>query len=234
MRLDAPDFQEAWVDELNSLFLGPLSETSGPAGFMGSELGAGTTSLAAACAQRVAKSGRNVLLIDFDISHWLGIDQIPDLSVATELSCYYRYHDSGPDRLHVPIFDPLPRWLDDPAAFRTMLDEQIEAYDLVLLDIPSPEEVLTGFSPLVAAKACELLYLVCLPQRLTRSGLSQLAATLGSAQVGVSGLILNDRYNPTLGAELARQARRIRRLLPRLSRKLEGRALGWDFINEQV
>jgi hypothetical protein len=57
---------------------------------------------------------------------------------------------------------------------------------------------------------------------------------LEASRIELAGLILNDRFNPTLAAELAREAGRLRIVAPRMSRWLARKALGSRFLSERT
>lgn len=115
---------------------------------------------------------------------------------------------------------------------RTVLHSELAAYEAVFVDLPP----LLGdaddrLNPLAAAAACDALLLVCVSGEIEAAELSGSMTVLQRAGVSVTGLVLNDVNNPTLGQEMAREARRLERILPSLSGWLSRKALRSRFLD---
>ena len=75
----------------------------------------------------------------------------------------------------------------------------------------------------LTARSADAVVLVCLGGKSTKESIDAAKAALGPANI--VGVVVNGRDQPTVGAELAREARRATRLFPKLSRRLAERAL---------
>lgn len=110
--------------------------------------------------------------------------------------------------------------------------EEFVQYDAVVIDIPAvPSIDATCLNGAAAAAACDGVLLVCLSGELSREELNASLDALANTEAKLLGTVLNDMKYPTLGAELAREALRFRRYLPRFSRWLERKALASVLLN---
>lgn len=171
--------------------------------------GEGTSLIARALWQRAGDAGRGALLL------------------GTRGAGHAR-----PERLGN---SPLARWTPEdatlqawrePGAMRAALTELRADWDFVVVDAPALLERGHGTLPgVVAAAATEAALLVVLAGRTAASTLREARAALDAAGVRLAGVAMNDRDNPRLAAEMARQAGRLARFAPRWRGRIE-RALG--------
>lgn len=134
---------------------------------------------------------------------------------------------------------PLARWTPEeatlqhwrePGAMRAALSALRADWDVVVIDGPALLERSTGGVPgTVVAAAAEAALLVVLAGRTAASTLREARAALEAAGGRLAGIAMNDRDNPRLAAEMARQAGRLACFAPnwrgRLERVLGGSAL---------
>jgi hypothetical protein len=115
---------------------------------------------------------------------------------------------------------------------RSMLHEELADYEAIVVDLPP---VLDGtemrINPLAPIAACDGVYLVCMAGRVDRGSIERSMVLLAQSGARMLGVVVNEAQNPSLGAELAREARRLGRFAPGLSRWLERKALSVSFIN---
>jgi Mrp family chromosome partitioning ATPase len=130
-------------------------------------------------------------------------------------------------------FDVTTRFLfNNVERLRQSLGEELARYKAVIVDIPAlciaDSEHINGAA---AAAACDGVLLVCVSGRITRAELIKGASALNSAKANVLGTVLNDVDCPTLGAEIAREARRLEPFAPRFANWVSGKALNSSFLN---
>lgn len=115
---------------------------------------------------------------------------------------------------------------------RRSFAEDLSAYDAVVVDTRPVPTVETAFiNGAAAAAACDAAVLLCMSGKVTRTEIAECHDALANAQVNLLGVVLNEMQNPTLGAELAREARRFQRIIPWFCRWLERKALASTFLN---
>jgi hypothetical protein len=138
----------------------------------------------------------------------------------------------GFDRL-VARFSPDARYLfNNVERLRRALGEDLAHYQAIIVDMPPvPANDVERVNGAAASAACDAVLLVCMSGRVSRNELNDCMDALANAQAKILGTILNDMQNPTLGAELAREARKMRRFFPRMANWLERKANSSVFLN---
>ena len=115
---------------------------------------------------------------------------------------------------------------------RLLLNDELADYQAIILDLPPIlDDQPNRINPLATMAAADGAYLVCLAGKVDRASISRTRSLLQQSGVSMLGVVVNDSENPTLGAELAREARRLRGILPALSRWLERKALASNMLN---
>ena len=110
--------------------------------------------------------------------------------------------------------------------------DDLAFYEVIIVDIPPvPANNVKYINGAAAAAACDGAILLCMSGRVSRSELVDAQEALANTQVGLLGVVLNEMENPTVGAEIAREARRFRRFCPGLARWLERMALASSLLN---
>jgi len=193
---------------------------------------AGVTSLCEQMARITALNGTRTLLVDMTrraedaapISLWQPCQGNAGQSVVQD--------PLGFDRL-TARFSANDRFIFSNADhLRRSFADDLAGYDAIVVDtrpVPSTESVFINGA--AAAAACDAAILLCMSGKVSRAELTECQDALANAQVNVLGVVLNEMQNPTLGAELAREARRLQRLVPPLSRWLQRKALASSFLN---
>ncbi|RYJ01661.1 MAG: hypothetical protein EON47_10045 [Acetobacteraceae bacterium] len=118
----------------------------------------------------------------------------------------------------------------DPARLREAVAGWLRDWDTVVIDTaPLVAGTAQGVPGLAAAAAAEASLLVILAGRTPTSAVREASQALRKAGARLLGTVMNDRDNPSLRAELERQALRLARLAPAmaagLARRIRGSAL---------
>ena len=120
----------------------------------------------------------------------------------------------------------------DIARLKKILHDDFKNFDIVIIDTPPAHDVNGHALPAtIVANACDIVLLLCVTANVTRSLIEEACANLRAVNAPLSGVIINRREQPTLGAEIAREARRFKRYFPKASAKLERSALASVLLN---
>jgi hypothetical protein len=190
-------------------------------GFVGATYSAGSSAVAQAVAGRMALTCRDVLYLDLTQPAVIPSDPaeiwLPGDGLARE-----RIDRTGLeyDRLVARPTSGTLFAFQDRELLRALFDRDLRDYQTIIVDLPLIDKE-ANVDGALAAVACDTVFLVCAAGRTDRQRLSHAIDALRSIQAPLSGLILNDHDNPTLGAELARQVHRFSRYLPRICHAAE-------------
>jgi hypothetical protein len=179
--------------------------------------GEGTTSLAEALTRRAALGGGRALYVNLDSgasAAGTGLAAPPDIILPGE--------QAGIGVLARPSADAANAWRD-PARLATQVAAWRAEWDHVVFDTaPILGRDLPGVPPLSVAAAAEATILVVLAGRTAASDLRDAHQRLDRAGARLIGTVLNDRDNPSLLAEMEREAGRLERIAPGLVRRIRG------------
>ena len=177
----------------------------------------GVSLVAELLAERCALGGAPTLLCDLSqrkadpsvYAHW----EPGDGSAGQ----FARADRLGFDRL-TPQPDQTNRFrFNDGAKLRVMFEHDLSRYTNIVVDLAALDAPRWGgIDAAVASTSCDSIMLVCHIGSLTRPALTAFADTLRKAGAPLVGIIANDQSSPTLGQEVAREARRFRRFAPGL------------------
>lgn len=186
------------------------------------EGGEGVTTLARALAERAAAVGIQTLYIDFNLNRPMIPGGSGLESEDTDQTLILPTGSAGLDVVPAPTRAANLLTLRDPARLRTALAGELAGYDLIVFDTSPVNAANRGNIPAEAvAAACDATLLVVLSGR-TRTAAAQAAAErLRTAGARLTGIVMNDRFAPTLADELCREAARLGRWLPGLSGRLQ-------------
>lgn len=222
---------EAWQPQIRKLALTSWGEGERVIAVAGVDGQSGVSTLCEGLAAFAARSGRRTALLDMAqplaaaTGGWR-LDSAP--------ASLIRHDPAGFDRLLV-AGETDGRSVTDIARLRHGMEEHLGGYDTIVADIAPLREIGTRAADgPAAAAACGRIYLVALAGQIDRSAFASTMSLLDASRIALAGLILNDRWNPTLAAELAREAGRLRIVAPRLSRWLARKALGSRFLSERT
>ena len=190
-------------------------------GLAGVSRDSGVSSLARALARRAAAGGQRALLIDASSSL---ISQSPERSPRATDDGYFHLD------LRPSPAERLP--LREVSRLRKLFSDSMRDFDFIVVDMPP---VLCGAEfPLpatIVANACDATMLVCMTGQMTNVDLQQALRTLKGANTDPCGVIVNHREQPTLGAEIAREAERIRPITPALADRVQQRMAVSKFLD---
>jgi protein-tyrosine kinase len=203
-----PDPQDA---EIEQLWLAIGGSGARSIAVVSARPGEGTTSLAEALARRVALGGQRALLVD--VSGTARPDAAPDAILTGE-------HD-GIGVLANPSAASANAWRD-PARLAAQVEAWLADWDRVVFDTAALLPPGDGVPPLSVAAAAEATLLVVLAGRTPASDVREATQRLERGRARLIGSVLNDRDNPSLLAEMEREAGRLERIAPGLVRRIRG------------
>ena len=223
---------EGWSPMLERIVYATLKREKRVVGVTSPQPKSGVTSLCEQLAEVSALSGTRTLFLDMSgqaepsvpASVWM-----PGLGNAGQS---ITRDPAGYDRL-VARFTKADRYKYFSAErLRLAFAEDLSVYGAIIVDAPPvPANDTERINGAAAAAACDGTLLLCMNGRVSRAELTQAQEALANTQVALLGVVLNEMQNPTVGEELAREARKLRRYLPRVSSWLERKALASAILN---
>lgn len=203
--------------------------------FLSAEAGSGVSTFCRMLAKSYAEAGSKALLVDLsrpvaevspDDESWAPGDGVLQL---------IRRDEAGFDILSITPTSKTRQLFNNVEVLRKLFGEQLEGYGSVVVDLPP---VLADsdrrLNPLAAARACDAVVMICMPNKVSRGHLSKAVTALNVAGVKLGGTIINDYHNPALGHQLASVARRVAKYSPRLGNWLERRLKDNEFLNSRT
>jgi Mrp family chromosome partitioning ATPase len=217
--------------EMEQVFTRTLGQGHRVIGFTGPKAGVGVSTVAAAFAERSALGGRKTLLITLSapLSDSLGCGWDPltggvGQNIA-QLSPDLHKLDIRPSREEQFAFRNMPAWHD-------LFTNELKHYHTIVLDLhPVLASDDVAVPAILGACLCDSVIIVCGMGYTTSSELSACISDLAQAQANLEGVVINDCYNPTLGEEMAREAGRLKRLMPKVSNFIVQKALSNAILN---
>ena len=200
--------------------------------------GEGATTLATALALRAASGQRDTLLVDLGgggasrtwhhaPAMWsteAGSAEAAMRSVAPSLTL-----------LPAPGAGPVPPILRERSALADLIAGWKDRFAAVVVDLPPLEGgPAFGADPVSAGQALDGVVLSVMVRRTREAALIGAVETLTAAGVRTLGVVANDRDNPTLGSEIAREARRLRRVAPSIALRVERIALASRLLSRRL
>ena len=190
-------------------------------GLTGVSRDSGVSSLARALVRRAAAGGQRALLIDASSSLIAGTSERSP-------------HDTGEGYFHLELrpsqAERLP--LREVSRLRAFFSDRMRDFDFIVVDMPP---VLCGAEfPLpatIVANACDAMMLVCMTGQVTNVDLKHALRTLKGANTYPCGVVVNHREQPTLSAEIAREAERVRPYAPGLANRVQRRMARSKFLD---
>lgn len=197
-------------------------------GIVGVDHDSGVSAAAEALANRYARGRKLALLIDASgLTSTSPNSNEADIIVSAPVS-----DPLGYSRVSLrPCRDELLP-MRDIERLKKILQEDFRNFDIIIIDIPPAHDANGHALPAtIVANACDIVLLLCVTANVTRSLIEEACGNLSAVNAPLSGVIVNRREQPTLGAEIAREARRLKRYFPRASAKLERFALTAALLN---
>jgi len=179
--------------------------------------GEGTTSLAEALTRRAALGEGRALYVNLDAERSTGT-----MGLAAPVDTVLPGEHAGIGVLARPSPDAANAWRD-PARLAAQVAAWRAEWDHVVFDTaPILAKDAPGVPPLSVAAAAEATILVVLAGRTAASDVRDAHQRLERAGARLVGTVLNDRDNPSLLAEMEREAGRLERIAPGLVRRIRG------------
>jgi len=187
---------------------------------IGVEADSGATCVARALARRCVLAGARTLLIDMGgLSLAQGVAE-PEGGLRKESFDTVVLRPTGDDVYEYRSAERL----------RAVFDESYGAYQSIVVDCaPVIEREGDAVPGRLSARGVDAVLMVCLGGRVTRETVERAKELVAGASL--RGVIVNGRDQPTVGAEIAREAMRLSRLLPGLAKSVARRALKSKFLN---
>lgn len=194
----------------------------------GARAGAGVSSLSGSIAESLSLSGRSTLLVDLSAP-----GSNPATSSGVDGAPGIEQDERGFDRMRVP-HDARSRGLfSSTEHVRRLLDGQLKSYSSIVIDLPPLLDTSGQWvNPVAAAAGSDGVLLIAMTGRSTREDLAAARSLLELGGAKPVGIVMNDLAAPTLGAEVAREMRRIERFLPRLASWCSRKALASPLLNQ--
>ncbi|TDT91340.1 hypothetical protein [Azorhizobium] len=221
--------------EVESVYLATFGQGVRVVGVTGVVSGSGVSTLAAALAERAKRRNRTLLIGLSDPTAAVPAQATRWSPEDADLTPYIEEDPRGFDRLQA---SPLPEAsfaFRNALAIRNMLDGLMRSYDAIVLDLAAVEPSERVAVPVTAiASACESIVVVCLAGRVTRAMLNRAASALRQANAPIQGIVVNDRFNPTPGEELAAEAERLMPFAPDLVQRFISAVRGSRMLNTKL
>lgn len=200
--------------EVEALWLSVADSGAKSLAVVAAKAGEGTTSLAEALTRRAALGGRRALYVDLSGSHAAaGLGLAPDAILPGERP--------GIGVLAFPSDASALAWRD-PARLAQQVAAWQAEWDMVVFDTaPLLAEGGQGVPPASVAAAAEATILLVLAGRTSAADVREARQRLDRARAKLIGTVLNDRDNPSLLAEMEREAGRLDRFAPGLVRRIK-------------
>lgn len=202
----------------------------------------GTSCLSYALARRMAASGHETLLIDFNLRN-------PDLSNQFS-SKQTKWNPSDfSDAAHIETLgttglsimaapnDNAALWpFREKKLLSSMLEKLKNQYDCIILDIPSilangeehniPSELVCAVSDitlisLMAGKASE-------------NDIIRAQSVLKKSGAKIHGIMMNDQFTPSLKDEICREIDRVNKFFPKLCKKIKEKVQNSVFLSQEI
>jgi protein-tyrosine kinase len=203
--------------------------------------GEGVSTLAYALARRSAAAGLRTLLVDFNLRN---------PSIGPRLGCpstAWTPEDESSNAAIIPLSRtglsilPAPHsvtssWgFRDAGILRGCFARWHEQFDRIVADTsPLSARNQDNVPPETVAAVCEGSILTVLTGRTTESDIVEASDRLAGAGARLVGVVLNDRFAPTLADELCRETRRMQRWLPGLMETVRRRLRTSMLLNQAL
>ena len=223
---------DCWSPMMERIVFATLKRDKRVVGITSPQSASGVTSVCEQLARVAGLSGMRTLLLDLTGRAEVAIPaSVWQPGIGNAGQSIVR-DPAGFDRL-VARFTRDDRFkFNNVEGLRLAFAEDLATYDAIIVDTPPvPTNDLEFLNGAAAAAACDGAILLCMSGRVSRTELADAQDALANAQAGLLGIVLNEMQNPTVGSELAREARKLRRYLPGVSSWLERRARASSILN---
>lgn len=217
----------SWTNSVDRVCLTTFDRGIRVLAVAGARAGVGVSSLTTSIAEALCLSGRRTLLLDLSSP---GAGQpVPDCGV---LALATVRNSRGVDRMTVPLDARYRRLFSSTEHVRGLLDGELKGYSAIVIDLPPLLDVSGDWvNPVAAAAGSDGVLLVAMTSVSHREDLAAARSLLELGGARNVGVVMNDLAAPTLGAEVAREMRRIERYLPRFANWCSSKALESSILN---
>lgn len=178
----------------------------------------GVSTLVDAIARRAAGAGRSVLVVDFNLHHPRHFD-VPVFDLGWDrgkVLGVIKDQQSGVDYLPVPMDKVSLVQLREPGAIEQWVEQWKESYQLVLFDTSAINQTNSGnLHAARALSACDASIITMMAGVTSRPAFETAINDLSHEDIRLLGVVMNDRFNPSLKNELLRETSRITDMFPR-------------------
>lgn len=203
--------------EVESVYLATFGQGARVVGVTSVRGGSGVSVLSAALAERCQRQTRTLLIGLSDPTAAVPAQATTWLPNDADVAEHVMADPRGFDTL---VAAPSPEQsfaFRDAGAIRDMFERLMDVYGAIVVDLAAVEPRERVAVPVTSvASACESVVVVCLAGRDTRPALARAAAALRQANAPLQGLVVNDRYNQTVGEELVAGVSRLEPVAPGL------------------
>jgi Mrp family chromosome partitioning ATPase len=182
--------------------------------------GQGVSTLALALARRAAAGGRKTLLVELTTRGSAAAERLGaprrDWSEAPGSAAAAQFDlGDGLTALPAPSLGRPPPLLREKNTLLGLRQSWLERFDLVILDLPpvlsaNPHDI----DAITAGSVADGVILSVMTRVTREADLIETVAQLRHGGIEILGVVANDRENPSLGDEIARELGRLRRVLP--------------------
>lgn len=200
--------------------------------------GDGATTLAAALALRAAAGERETLIVDLGGGGASRLWQCPPTpwsNAAGSAEAAMQTVAPALTLLPAPGAGPIPPILRERSVLADLVRRWSERFDAVIVDLPPLEGAASfGADPVSAAQALDGVVVSVMVRKTREAALIGAIETLAASGARSLGVVANDRDNPTLAGEIAREARRLRRFVPGLALRIERMAQRSEVLTRRL
>ncbi|WP_026973371.1 tyrosine-protein kinase family protein [Aliagarivorans marinus] len=198
----------------------PLAQAS-CIGVSATRSGEGVSTLVDALARRAQLAGHRVLVVDLNLHRPRVQHSLIGCSGWQQGEPEINRSAAGLDYLPPPADRTSLIKLKEPGYLEKWIEQWKQSYQLVLLDCSSLTRANAGNLPALRALVAADQTLLCyLAGRTPGNELRDCLEDLNRTDAVVLGLVVNDRFNPSLRSELMRQGAKVSRFFPKPFRKM--------------
>jgi Mrp family chromosome partitioning ATPase len=203
-------------------------------------VGQGVSTLAMALARRAAAGGKSALIVELTTRGSALAERFEaprrDWGDGPEsMTAALREIGPGITGLPSPSLGRPPPMLREKDTLAALRDEWLKRFDVIILDLPpvlsaNPHDI----DAITAGGVADGVILSVMTRVTREAELIEAVDQLRRAEIDVLGVVANDRENPTLGDEMAREIGRLRRVLPWPVRRIQEWLLSRRSLNRRL
>ncbi len=189
---------------------------------------AGSSDFAHSFAQAGSDFGKRVLLLSASRTNATNVQCKSDVESVIVMAVRETARLS---RLEVPQGTQLHAMLNDSMQLSSVISGWTDAFDTIIIDCPAYGVSNPAIYTPLTATAADAVLLVAMPGTLPRQEFDSICQWVAESGAELSAIILNDKYNPTLAQEMAREAARFRHFWPRFPDMVARRVANFPLLN---